>query len=136
MKRARSYAEERSSTTDLTEPVDYRVNRCKKFPNIIKVPTQSAHINRRTYHPIIKFNKEEVLDWWCDCASGSRYVGCCSHIASAIWFLSYQRWQTRYRSVSSTEFINLFKDAAARPETSDFSSGSEDDSDADDHVNA
>ena len=135
MKRARSYAEERSSTTDLIEPVDYPVYRCKKFPNIIKIPTRSAHINRRTYHPIIKFNPEEVLDWWCDCASGSRYAGCCSHIASGIWFLSYQRWQTHSRNMSSSDFINLFKDAAAQPETSDSSGESADDSDADDDVN-
>lgn len=134
MKRARSYAEERSSTTNLIEPADYRVYRCKKFPDLIKVPTQSAHINRRTYHPIIKFNSEEVLDWWCDCASGGRWVGCCSHVASAIWFLSYQRWQTRYRSMRSSDFIHFFGDAAAHPETSDSSSGSDDESDADDDI--
>lgn len=134
MKRARSYAEERSSTTDLTESVDYPMFRCRKFPDIIKVPTQSAHIKRKTYNPIIRFDSEQVLDWWCDCPSGHRYVGCCSHVASAIWFLSFQRWQTQSGIMRSGDFINLFPDAGVQPETFESSSESASDTDGDDGV--
>ena len=43
MKRARSYAEEKIDTSNLTETVDYTILRCRLFPDIIRVPTQSAH---------------------------------------------------------------------------------------------
>ena len=43
LKRARSYAEEKCSTTDLTGIVNYTVQRCKNISNLIRVPTQSAH---------------------------------------------------------------------------------------------
>ncbi|CAF1931676.1 unnamed protein product [Rotaria magnacalcarata] len=91
LKRARSYAEERCSTTNLTSGVAYSVHRCKVIPNLIRIPTQSAHSNRVTYHPTIHFTDQAILGWWCDCFTGARFLDCCSHIASAIWFLSYQR---------------------------------------------
>ncbi|CAF4527466.1 unnamed protein product [Rotaria socialis] len=62
LKRARSYAEENASTTDLTGSVNYTIHRCQEFPDIIRVPTQSAHVSRAQYHPIIRFTREEILD--------------------------------------------------------------------------
>lgn len=129
VKRALSYAEERSSTTDLNGTTDYPVYTCSKFPNIIRIPTRSAHVNRKTYNPIVRYAPEEVLDWWCDCPAGNRYVGCCSHIASAVWFLSFQRWQTKARRMRSGEFIELFTDAAAQPEPFESSTDTGSDSD-------
>ena len=46
IKRTRSYAEEKCSTTNLTGIVDYSLQRCKIISNLIRVPTQSAHSNR------------------------------------------------------------------------------------------
>lgn len=132
VKRARSYAEERSSTTDLTKTLDYPIYRCQRFPDVIKAPTRSAHISRKTYNPIIRFNSETVLDWWCDCPSGSRYVGCCSHIASVIWFLSFERWQLQSHRKGSSGFVDLFMDAAVLPEVIESSSEDDDDDDNND----
>ena len=87
IKRARSYTEEKCFTMNLTGIVDYSVQRCKILSNLIRVPTQSAHSNRIVYHPTIQFTNEQVLGWWCDCFTGARVLGCCSHISSAIWFL-------------------------------------------------
>ncbi|CAF4480351.1 unnamed protein product, partial [Rotaria magnacalcarata] len=84
LKRARSYAEERCSTTNLTSDVAYSVHRCKIIPNLIRIPTQYAHSNRVTYHPTIHFTDQAILGWWCDCFTGARFLGCCSHTASAI----------------------------------------------------
>ncbi|CAF2155110.1 unnamed protein product, partial [Rotaria magnacalcarata] len=42
LKRARSYAEERYSSTNLTSDVASSVHRCKIIPNLIRIPTQSA----------------------------------------------------------------------------------------------
>ena len=111
VKRARSYAEEKAGTTYLTEPLNYSIYRCKAFPNIIRVPTRSAHKNRVTYSPIIQFTSNDITDWWCDCPIGSSFLGCCSHIASAIWFLSYERWQNKVRRMPSGDFINSVIDA-------------------------
>ena len=127
MKRARSYAEERSTTTDSTSALDYPLYRCERYPDIIRAPTRSAHVGRRTYNPTIRFDQETVLDWWCDCGSGGRYIGCCSHVASVIWFLSFQRWQAQSRRMGSSNFINLFIDAGVLPEPIESSTESDDD---------
>ncbi|CAF3882825.1 unnamed protein product [Rotaria magnacalcarata] len=124
LKRACSYAEERCSTTNLTGDVAYSVHRCKIIPNLIRIPTQSAHSNRVTYHPTIHFTDQAILGWWCDCFTGARFLGCCSHIASAIWFLSYQRWQTQQRHIPSGEYKNLATDSI---QVSDFYDSSDDD---------
>ena len=102
------------------------IHRCKEFPNLIRVPTQSAHVSRVKYHPIIRFTTEEILDWWCGCTAGNRFIGCCSHIASTIWFLSFERWQTQSRRMPSQNFINFITDAAALPELFDSTDDSDD----------
>lgn len=111
LKRARSYAKEKAGTSTLTEPVDYTILRCRLFKDIIRVPTQSAHKERTTYNPIIQFSRDEILGWWCDCSIGNRFLGCCSHISSAIWFLSYQRWQSNETRRSSIDTMNFVSDA-------------------------
>ncbi|CAF5174254.1 unnamed protein product, partial [Rotaria magnacalcarata] len=132
LKRARSYAEENASTTDLTGSVNYTIHRCQEFPDIIRVPTQSAHVSRAQYHPTIRFTREEILDWWRDCTAGNSVIGCCSHIASAICFLSFERWQTQSRSRPSGTFINFVADAAAQQELSDSTNDDEDEDDDED----
>jgi hypothetical protein len=129
LKRARSYAEENASTTNLTGPVDYGIQRCQEFPDIIRVPNQSAHVSRTTYHPIIQFSTDEILNWWCDCKCGNRFIGCCSHVASVIWFLSYARWQTKTNYMPSGDFINYFRDAGEVLNLSESDDESDDDND-------
>ena len=126
LKRARSYAEEKCSTTNLTGKVEYSIQRCLMFPNLIRIPTKSAHIDRMIFHPTIQFTDEHILGWWCDCNIGGRFLGCCSHISSAIWFLACERWQTRKRHMPSGSYMSFATDAI---QVSDFydSSDSEDD---------
>jgi hypothetical protein len=71
LKHARSYAEKRCSTTDLTGIVDYSVQQCRIMPNLIRFPTQSANSNRTIYHPTIQFTNEKIIGWWCDCYTGA-----------------------------------------------------------------
>jgi hypothetical protein len=119
LKRGRSYAEELTSTTNLNAATAYPVQRCRQFNGLIRVSNRSAHTQRTKYNSIIKFNTNEIIDWWCDCKAGSRFVGCCSHVASVIWFLSHARWQTQNRQMFSSEFIGLFKDADDYTDSSD-----------------
>ncbi|CAM4955870.1 unnamed protein product [Rotaria socialis] len=124
LKRARSYAEERCSTTNLTSDIAYSVHQCKIIPNLIRIPTQSAHSNRVTYHPTIHFTDQAILGWWCDCFTSARFLSCCSYIASAIWFLSHQRWQTQQYHMPLGEYKNLATDLM---QVSDFYDPSDDD---------
>ncbi|CAF4714848.1 unnamed protein product [Rotaria socialis] len=66
LKRTRSYVEERCSTTNLTSDVAYSVR-----PYIELLIIQH-------------FTDQAILGWWCDCFTGARFLGSCSHIASAI----------------------------------------------------
>lgn len=125
LKRARSYVEERLTTSNEMEVPQYSLQRCRSIPNLIRVPTQSAHSTRTQYHPTIQFTANKILGWWCDCYTGARIVGCCSHVSSAIWFLSYERWQTQVRSMPSTDYLNIATDAI---QVSDFYDSSDSDS--------
>ena len=127
IKRARSYAEEKCSTTNLSGIVDYSLQRCKIISNLIRVPTQSAHNNRIVYHPTIQFTNEHVLGWWCDCLIGARLLGCCSHISSAIWFLSCERWQKQKRQMPSDSYMNFVTDSIQVSDLYDSSDGDDDD---------
>ena len=43
------------------------------------------------------------------CTAGTRTVGCCSHVAVAIWFPGYERHQdTTTRQPSATNTINIY----------------------------
>ena len=123
LKRARPYAEEKAGTSELTAAATYTIQRCRSCPNMIRVPTQSAHKNRTIYHPTIHFSEEEILEWWCDCWIGNRFLGCCSHISSAIWFLSYQRWQSSESRRAPTNLMNFVEDSIP---ISDFYDSSDD----------
>ena len=124
LKRARSYAEEKCSTTNLTGVVQYAIQRCLIIPNLIRIPTQSAHVDRIIYHPTIQYTHDHILGWWCDCYIGSRFIGCCSHISSAIWFLSCERWKMQQRQMPSGSYMGLATDAI---QVSDFYDSSDDD---------
>jgi hypothetical protein len=96
LKRARSYAEEHAGSTDLTDPnVEFPIQQCTdtNARDIIRIRFQSAHKRSCQYYTYIKFDLNQVLAWYCTCPGGPRVVGCCSHVASAIWFLAYERHQ-------------------------------------------
>ena len=126
LKRARSYVEERCSSSNETTVPHYNVQRCWLISNLIRAPIQSAHKNRTIYYPTIQFTTHQIIGWLCDCYTGARIVGCCSHVSSAILFLSYEHWQTHTRNMPSTNYLNLATDAI---QLSDFHDSSDSDSD-------
>ena len=123
LKRAPFYAAERAGTADLTTAVTYSIERCRSFPNIIRAPTQSAHIQRRSYSPTIQFSTDEIIGWWCDCPIGTRIIGCCSHVSSMIWYLSYRRWESNNTCRTSADPMNFVRDSIP---ISDFYDSSDD----------
>ncbi|XP_052742778.1 uncharacterized protein LOC112055836 [Bicyclus anynana] len=59
---------------------------------------QSRHISRKTYFVYILVDsslrgREAILNYYCNCIVGKRTVGCCAHVMSIIWYLSWARYQ-------------------------------------------
>ena len=127
LKRVRSHAEEKSATTQLTTLVEYEIYKCNELPNVIPVLTPSAHVSRLSYKPTIQFTTKEISNWWSDCPIGNILIGCCSHEASAVRFLAFQRRQFQTCLMPSGDFINFVRDSK---ELSDFYNSTDDDDDA------
>ena len=51
--------------------------------------------NSCIYRTCVQFDSTQVMARYCACKAGTRIVGCCSHMAAAVWFLSYERHQVR-----------------------------------------
>lgn len=52
---------------------------------------QSRHISSKSYRLWILYNEITICSWYCQCKSGSRIVGTCSHVTSVIWYLALGR---------------------------------------------
>ncbi len=70
---------------------------CETDGNIILAEVKSRHSSNTEYSVMIKYIPNidcatSIKAWGCTCHSGLRTVGCCSHIASIIYFLSYAKY--------------------------------------------
>ncbi len=82
---------------------EIRVNKetvCIDSSKIIYSIIQSRHSNKTKYRVYIKYKPEKrtiesIESWYCTCKNGCRTVGCCSHIASVILFLSNLVYQNK-----------------------------------------
>ena len=59
---------------------------------------KSRHISSKTYFTYILVDgsvtgREAIKQYYCNCIVGKRTVGCCCHIMSIIWYLSWARYQ-------------------------------------------
>ncbi len=73
---------------------------------------QSSHSNSTKYRVYIKYNPkksdiESIESWYCICKSGARTVGCCSHIASVILYLSNTIYLDNFHS-PARKLSNIF----------------------------
>ena len=64
-------------------------------PVLIRARIQSRHSNQSKYLVYVLYDKIEAQNIYyiCQCKSGNRTVGCCSHVATIIWYLGYARHQ-------------------------------------------
>ena len=89
----------RSKKGAVAEEIDY-------FTKIHRVYIQ--------YLPLMFLNKKErkadlMKGWICTCMNGKRLAGCCSHVATVIYFLSYARFKSNNKYPG--EFLNaIFND--------------------------
>ena len=62
----------------------------------------SRHSNSTKYNTFITYNTNtnSIDDYICSCKSGRRTVGCCSHVATVIHYLS----NARYAKIKTSKF--------------------------------
>ncbi|CAF3200987.1 unnamed protein product [Rotaria sp. Silwood2] len=120
LKQARSY-----SLEHIAEDGQYEIHVCKQQLNLLRAKIQSKHSNRKDYQVLIQYNDQTVTAACCGCPNGNQNIGCCSHIASIVWYLGIARHdKLKYLNQRSLSYMNLFEDAA---DVSDVSSDEEDD---------
>lgn len=110
LKQARCYTDEH-----FDENGQYEILAHKEQNNILKAQIRSRHTSNKSYNLWIEYGQglNPINGWYCQCKCGARTVGCCAHVASALWFLGYYRYHTE-NSVSKTnrDYMNLVEDAA------------------------
>lgn len=67
-------------------------------PLLIKAYMRSRYRNGKHHHIFVlldksKTGRDSIREYYCTCESGSRTVGCCSHIMAIIWFLGYAQYK-------------------------------------------
>lgn len=72
----------------------------KTAENILKFQVKSRHINAKVYRCFIEYHPNKngingISRYCCDCANGRRTVGCCSHVAAIIYYLSHARYLSK-----------------------------------------
>ncbi|CAH2104791.1 unnamed protein product [Euphydryas editha] len=72
----------------------------KDQSHILKFQVRSRHVARKSYRCFIEYvpntsGCEGISRYFCECPNGRRTVGCCSHLAAVIYYLSYGRYLTK-----------------------------------------
>ncbi len=83
---AKSYTSEH-----LSEDGKYIMFVGREWQDMICVRMKSRHVSSKAYHIWVQFETNSINGWYCTCPNGTRTVGCCAHIAAALWFLGYSR---------------------------------------------
>lgn len=78
-----------------------KINYLEDLPTIVRFEVRSRHINSKTYKCYIDYDANTVgmrgiKRYCCSCPNGNRTVGCCSHTAAIIYYLSYARYLLIY----------------------------------------
>ncbi|XP_075681005.1 uncharacterized protein LOC142646305 [Dermatophagoides pteronyssinus] len=70
-----------------------------KERDVIQWEVKSRHINRKTYKCYVQYvpNRNDtsgIIGHYCSCFNGNRTIGCCSHVAAIVFYLSHCRYQS------------------------------------------
>ncbi|KAL0820087.1 hypothetical protein ABMA28_006032 [Loxostege sticticalis] len=65
-------------------------------PFLLRAKIKSRHVGRKTYFVFLAVEREQqgrsaIIGYCCNCIVGLRTVGCCSHVMSVVWYISYAR---------------------------------------------
>jgi len=83
--------------------------------HLLRAKIESRYTKNKTHQIWIKYNSElegcqGITGYYCTCKTGARVVGCCSHIASVIWYLGYGRHEPGLK-LPNTCIADSIKDA-------------------------
>lgn len=95
MKQAVSYLAELMGNDD-----QINLSYLKESKDILKIQIRSRHKQSKTYNCYIQYQPEAIgasaiNRYYCDCPNGTRTIGCCSHVATVIFFLSHARYLSK-----------------------------------------
>ena len=75
------------------------------YDSILRCRLHSKHSSTTLYFLCVHFDNDDVdepiKDHYCQCKSGARKVGCCSHVSTILWYIGYARhthWAPSLRS--------------------------------------
>ncbi|CAM4906565.1 unnamed protein product [Rotaria socialis] len=92
---AKSYILEHITTSILNDDdLEFIVELCPKQSDLVRVRFQSGHSNNKCHTATVQFDEtviNPIVGYYCTCISGSREVGCCSHVAAVLWHRGVQR---------------------------------------------
>jgi hypothetical protein len=88
--------------------INDKIESIKPF-KILLSKIESRHVNKCEYNVYIKYLPNEsstksIAGWFCTCKDGARTVGCCSHIACVIYYLSFGKYKDNLKKPA--EFLN------------------------------
>lgn len=107
LKQARSYYGEhiRQNGTYLIEINDHIEDDVPLVlrPNntyLLRGRVRSRHVSSRTYYTYLLISRDEesvnslnaIVGYYCSCLVGNRTVGCCAHVMTVTWYLSWARF--------------------------------------------
>ena len=122
LKQARSYTTEHLTLNEL-----YTFQVVKGRPDLIRSRIQSRHETSTKYDVYVQYNKKSISGWYCTYPNGARVVGCCAHVASIIYYLSYARYNQLIFAKRTSRYYDSITDAQAYSEPSDTDSIDSDD---------
>ncbi|CAF3381748.1 unnamed protein product [Rotaria socialis] len=117
LKQARAYIAEHMSTDGA-----YSVKITNQRSDLLRAQVQSRHKANVKYDVYIQYDSKNITGWYCTCPNGSRVVGCCAHIASIIYYLSFGRYNPKELQPRSSIYYTSIIDAQEYSEISDVDS--------------
>ena len=122
LKQAKKYA-----TEHLSDDGSFDIKVAKQRDDLVRAQIQSQHKNSILYDVWIQYDQKEILGWYCLCPNGCRLVGCCSHVASVIWYLSFARYHPEALRESASSYLKSLIDPQNYSDISDDDGNDSDD---------
>ena len=117
----------------MSDDGSFQVRVSNDTANMIRASVQSRSSNNNKHDVWIQGSRTNISGCYCTYKGGGRGLGCCSHIASIIWFWGYARYHREVLNQRSDSFHDFVTNAVDN--SSDISSddGNDDSNTEDDN---
>ena len=84
----------------MNEDGKLKIQYVKDQSNVLKLKVPSRHISRTAYRGFLRYRPNSIgvsglTHHTCECPNGKWTVGCCSHIAAIVYYLSHARYVSK-----------------------------------------